>query len=96
MTKFSVQFLLPCEYPERNVSMKRSKGEIQFFVPINYPDCSHLTFWDLMAAQELAGLFTVSTPLNNNQFDFCKEFSHNRSEQPSHGHESKAQEATRS
>jgi hypothetical protein len=67
MTTYTVQFILPVDKPENNVSMTRSKKHITFDVPINYPDAHNLGFRDLLAAAELSGLFTVSTPLNKNR-----------------------------
>lgn len=72
MTTYSVQFTLPVDNPGMNVSIKRSKGCCVFYVPINHPDAHNLGFQDLIAATELSGLVTVSTPLNKTVLDSSK------------------------
>lgn len=65
VTKYDVQFELPVEDPVNNVRMKRSRGVIHFFVPLNHPDAHNLGLADLMAAVERRELLTISTDLNN-------------------------------
>jgi hypothetical protein len=67
MTTYTVQYALPVDNPVSNVSMSKRNKTITFQVPINHPDAHKMGFMDLMAAAELSGLFTVSTPLNNNR-----------------------------
>lgn len=65
MTSYSVQFVLPVDNPVINVAMSRSKGLMRFEVPLNHPDAHKMGLMDLIAAAELSGLLTLSTPLNN-------------------------------
>jgi len=55
MTRFTVQFELPVENPENNVSMKRVRGSIKFFVPVNLHDAHHLGFQELLEKAERCG-----------------------------------------
>ena len=72
MTTYTVQFELPVNNPEKNVRMKRGKGHLVFYVPLNHPDAHNMGFQDLIAAQELSGLLVLSTPLKNNKIDVQK------------------------
>ena len=65
MTTYSVQFELPVDNPERNVSIRRGKGSVTFFVPINHPDAHNMGFQDLIAAAELSGLVRIVPSPNN-------------------------------
>lgn len=65
MTRYEVQFELPVNNPENNVSKRVKKGVTIFFVPINHPDAHNMGYQDLIAAQELSGLLKLSPPLNN-------------------------------
>jgi len=64
MTQYQVQYELPSEEPEKKVRIRRSKGRLVFFVPINYPDAHKLSLFDLIAAAELSGLVDLPTTLN--------------------------------
>lgn len=65
MTRYDVQFELPVNDPVNNVRMKRSRGVIHFFVPLNHPNAHNLGLADLMLAVERIDLLTISTDLNN-------------------------------
>jgi hypothetical protein len=65
MTKYEVQFTLPCEDPVNNVKRGTGKRSHVFEVPINHPAAHNMGFQDLIAAQGRSGLFTVSSTLNN-------------------------------
>lgn len=67
MTQFTVQFTLPCENPEMNVSITKKSGTCSFQVPINHPKAHIMGFQDLLAAAQLSGLFTVSPTLNKTE-----------------------------
>jgi len=64
VTKYLVQYTLPCDNPVNSVSMKRGKGVCSFQVPINHPDAHRMGFSDLLAAAELSGLIDLFTPHN--------------------------------
>lgn len=64
MTRYSVQYSLPVDNPEKKVSKTVGKGVIVFEVPINHPDAHNMGFQDLIAAAELSGLLGISPPLN--------------------------------
>lgn len=72
MTSYEVQFELPVDNPMNNVSMRKGKGRITFFVPINHPNAHNMGFQELLAAQERSGLLRLSTPLNKNRVDSTK------------------------
>lgn len=65
MTKYDVQFELPCEDPVNKVRMERRRGVIHFFVPLNHPDAHNLGLSDLIEAVERAEKFALFTGLNN-------------------------------
>jgi len=65
MTKYTVQFEMPCEDPVNNVSMTRGKKVMHFFVPLNHPLAHNLGLVQLLEALERRALSTLSTPLNN-------------------------------
>jgi len=65
MTKYTVQFQMPCEDPVNNVSMTRGKKVMHFFVPLNHPLAHNLGLVQLLEALERQALSTLSTPLNN-------------------------------
>lgn len=69
MTTYNVQYILPVDNPENNVSKRSNKFGITFFVPINHPDAHNMGFQDLLAAADLSGLLVVSTPHNKNRVD---------------------------
>jgi len=69
MTAYTVQYILPCEYPEGQVRVSKRRGHMTFEVPVNYPNAHKLTLMDLIAAQELSGLFTVSPTPNRDTRD---------------------------
>lgn len=64
MTSYTVQYVLPVENPEMSCERTVNKSHIVFYIPINHKDAHNMSFMDLMAACELSGLRTVSTPLN--------------------------------
>jgi len=67
MTKYTVQFTMPVDNPEKNVSVTKRKGCLTFELPINYPDAHKMNLSDLIAAAELSGLVNLSTPHNKNR-----------------------------
>jgi len=64
MTTFIIQYTMPVENPEKNVSIERFKGVIRFFVPLNIPEAHNLTLNDLLTYAELSGKLALSTTLN--------------------------------
>ncbi len=64
MTSYSVQFTLPVENPEMKCERTVNKHHMVFYIPINHKDAHKMSFLDLMAACDLSGLRTISTPHN--------------------------------
>lgn len=64
MTKYEVQFVLPCEQPETKVSKGTGRRAHIFFVPINHPKAHNIGYQELLEATEVSGLLELSTPLN--------------------------------
>lgn len=65
MNKLEIQFLLPCENPENNVRVKRSKRTLLIEVPINYPDFNIVSIGELLEVAHARELLDLSTDLNN-------------------------------
>lgn len=65
MKRYTVQYEMPCEYPENNVRMICRKNVNHFFVPINHRLAHNLGYQDLIDAVERGKLFELSTRLNN-------------------------------
>jgi hypothetical protein len=65
MTRYDVQFEMPVNDPVNNVRMRKARGVIHFFVPLNHPDAHNLGLCELIAAVERREKFTVLTGLNN-------------------------------
>jgi hypothetical protein len=65
MTTYTVQFILPVDKPESNVSITWHGRVAHFDVPINHPDAHNMGYQDLLAAAELSGLLGLPTHLNN-------------------------------
>lgn len=82
MTTYTVQFTLPVDNPMNNVLIERRKGHMTFLLPLNYPDAHNMGFKDLLAAAELSGLFTVSTPLNNKVLNYKETISKVKAKSP--------------
>jgi hypothetical protein len=65
MTRYNVQFEMPVNDPVNNVRMRKARGVIHFFVPLNHPDAHNLGLCELLLAVERSEKFTVLTGLNN-------------------------------
>jgi len=73
MTTYIVQFVLPCENPEKKVLVVKRRSLWTFEVPINHPDAHNMGFMDLVAAVDLSGLLGLSTH-SNTAFSVTKSF----------------------
>lgn len=69
MTKYEVQFTLPVDNPVNKVSRGTGKRSHIFFVPINHPNAHNIGYQELLAAQELSGLFELSSTLSKKIVD---------------------------
>ena len=68
MKRYTVQYEMPCEYPENNVRMICRKNVNHFFVLLNHKAAHNMGYQDLLEAVGVGLLFTVSTRLNNSTF----------------------------
>lgn len=67
MKAYQVQYILPVDNPESNVTKKRGKTVITFFVPINHPLADSMGIRQLLDVAQDEKLLTVLPELNKNK-----------------------------
>jgi len=63
--RYAVQYILPVDNPEDNVSVTCKRWGYIFTVPINHPFAHKLSLRDLIDSVNAAQLLDLSTRLNN-------------------------------
>lgn len=61
---YQVQFKMPCEQPENNITRTLKRGVVHFEVPINHPDINNLGIQKLLEVAVDTTKVTLLTPLN--------------------------------